>query len=115
MSYRKKAKQQYKPIPRTNLKKASEYLGKKGIQSAYMFGSSLRVPDPVHDLDVAVDLPPTKKNKKKFEDATDHGIDLFLLGDIDELYSVGMDDFLYTDEGKLQDLETVGARKFKVK
>ena len=116
MSYRKRTKRQYRPpIPRQNIVWASKYLAKKGVRSAYMFGSGLRVPNPSHDLDIAVDLPPTPENRRKFEDAASYGIDLFLLGPLNELFSVGLDDYLYTDKGELQDLESVGARKFKVR
>ena len=116
MTYRKRAKRQYRPpIPRQNIRWASKYLAKKGVRSAYMFGSGLRVPNPAHDLDIAVDLPPTVENRRKFEDAASYGIDLFLLGPLNELFSVGLDDYLYTDKGELQDLESVGACKFKVK
>jgi len=113
--YRRNQSRQYqRNIPKANINRTGEYLLKKGVSEAYIFGSGLRKANPEHDLDIAVDLPPTAKNKRRFQDATDHGIDLFLLGDSDELFSTGMDDWLYTDEGDLQDLEDVKARKFSI-
>ena len=102
-------------IPKINIKRACLYLSTKGVRQAYMFGSGLKIKDPSHDLDIAVDVPPTEENKNKFEDATAYGIDLFLLGPIDELFSTGLDDWLYTDKGDLQDLEEVNAKKFRCK
>lgn len=113
--YRRNQSRQYqRSIPKANINRAGKYLSKKGVSEAYIFGSGLRKVNPEHDLDIAVDLPPTAKNKRRFRDATNYGIDLFLLDDSDELYSTGMDDYLYTDEGDLQDLEDVKARKFSV-
>lgn len=100
--------------PNVNIHRASQYLRNKGVKTAYIFGSGRCTPDPRHDLDIAVALPPTRRNIKKFNDATDYGIDLFLIKD-NILYSVGHDDFLYTDEGDPQDLEEVEAKKFKVR
>ena len=105
-------------IPSSNVQRASRYLHGKGVKSAFMFGSGLKVANPTHDLDVAVPLPPNAQNKRKFADASDEGIDLFLLENGDpengSLYSVGCGDFLYTDEGELQGLEEVGAKKFSI-
>jgi predicted nucleotidyltransferase len=105
-------------IPYANVQRASRYLQRKGVKSAFMFGSGLKVANPKHDLDVAVSLPFNAQNKRKFADASDEGIDLFLLenGDSENgsLYSVGCGDFLYTDEGELQGLEEVGAKKFSI-
>lgn len=100
-------------IPYVNRRKASNYLKQKGVETAFIFGSGLKVANPKHDLDIAVDLPPTKKNKETFSDATEHGIDLFLI-ETETLFSVGCDDFLYTDGGDLQDLESVKAKRFHV-
>lgn len=102
-------------IPAVNIRRASDYLQKKGVKTAYIFGSGRCKPNPRHDLDIAVDLPPTRQNKRKFDDATAHGIDLFLIDESESLFSVGCNDTLYTDEGDLQDLEAVEALKFKVK
>jgi len=98
-------------IPKENIDAACRYLSKKGIYDAYFFGSGLRIVS-THDLDIAVDLLPTEENKKRFEDCTDYGIDLFLLDEVDSLFSVSLDDYLYSDEGELQGLESVGAVRF---
>ena len=102
-------------IPAVNIRRASEYLKTKGVKTAYVFGSGRCTPNPKHDLDIAVNLPPTRQNKKKFDDATEFGIDLCLVDRDDSLFSVGSDDTLYTDDGDLQDLDAVEAIKFKVK
>jgi predicted nucleotidyltransferase len=55
LSYRKASK-----IPYANIRKASQYLEQKGVKTAFIFGSGLKVANPRHDLDIAVDLPPMK-------------------------------------------------------
>ena len=110
MSYGKRSRK----LPYANVRRASHYLAKKGVKEAYIFGSGLKRGNPKHDLDIVVDVPPSSKNKRKFDDATDYGIDLFLLDPSDFLFSVGLNEFLYDDNGELRDLEDVKARRFSV-
>jgi len=110
MSYGKRSRK----LPYANVRRASHYLIKKGVKEAYIFGSGLKRGNLKHDLDIVVDVLPSSKNKRKFDDAIDYGIDLFLLDPSDFLFSVGLNEFLYDDNGELRDLEDVKARRFSV-
>lgn len=98
-----------------NVERVKGYLRSKRVYSGYIFGSALKKSNPQHDIDVAVNLKPTRRNVRRFEDATKHGIDLFLLGRGGTLYSTGLDEVLYTDKGMPQDLESVGAKPFRIR
>jgi hypothetical protein len=98
-----------------NVRRAAKYLKPKGVETAYIFGSGLKTANPKHDLDVVVDLLPTARNKRKFQDATDHGIDLCLLYQAELLFSVGNDEYLYTDNGDFQGLDDVKAKKIEIR
>jgi hypothetical protein len=60
MGYRKRSR-----IPPVNVRRAAKYLKPKGVETAYIFGSGLKIANSAHDLGVVVDLLLTARNKRK--------------------------------------------------